>query len=133
MSATSSSKPPTKPVATRLKGALSYPISYCQYAMNEPIITGALLYILTRGPRNIREHLLRLLQPLSINSKARLDALVAALKILTVTGVIKKANNALNWLALKNWALRRKGAPFEFGPAKKELVVITGGCSGFGT
>ncbi|KAF2659094.1 NAD(P)-binding protein [Lophiostoma macrostomum CBS 122681] len=132
MSATSSSKPPRKPVVTQLTKALSYPISYWQYAANEPVITGALLYILTKGPPHIRERLLRPLQPLSLKGKARLDAFVSALKVLTVLGVFKKANNALNWLALKNWSLQRKGAPFEFGPAKKELVVITGGCSGFG-
>lgn len=102
--------------------------------ISEPIVTGTLLYILTRGPIHIRE---RLLQPFRTNLLAkhgvsRITALVAILKVSFVLGVVSRINKALNGLALNGWALRRQGSPFEFGPHRKELVVITGGSSGFG-
>lgn len=104
-------------------------------APNEPLLTGALLYILTRGPPHIRE---RLLGPFRGNILAgekgvgRLQAFISILKALTAIGVVKKISAALNALAWNNWSLGRPGAPFEFGPSKKELVIITGGSSGFG-
>lgn len=103
-------------------------------AANEPILTGSLLYALTRGPPHIRERILAPFQNnlLSKNAVGRLAAVVTVLKVLTALGVVKRVNQALNRLALNNWSVRRVGAPFKFGPAKEELVVITGGSSGFG-
>jgi all-trans-retinol dehydrogenase (NAD+) len=55
------------------------------------------------------------------------------LKYLFIFGVGSTVNQALNRLALRYWHLRRPGAPWRFGDVRKsELVVITGGCSGFG-
>ncbi|KIW00129.1 hypothetical protein, variant [Verruconis gallopava] len=103
-------------------------------APNEPLITGALLYVLTKGPASIRARLLapfdRFLRTPS--GAARLASFVTALKVLTAIGVLKKVSAALDALAWNNWSLRRRGAPFKFGPLKEELVVITGGSSGFG-
>ncbi|OAL51167.1 NAD(P)-binding protein [Pyrenochaeta sp. DS3sAY3a] len=103
-------------------------------AANEPILTGTLLYLLTRGPLHIRERLLRPFQTnvLSTNGAARLAILITVLKVLTGVGVVKRVNQALNRLAWNNWTLGRPGAAFKFGPRKEELIIITGGSSGFG-
>jgi all-trans-retinol dehydrogenase (NAD+) len=103
-------------------------------SLSEPLLTGALLYILTRGPLHIRERLIRPFQTnlLATNGSARLNSLVRLLKILTAVGVVRRANQALNRLAWNNWTLGRSGAAFRFGPGKEELVLITGGSSGFG-
>lgn len=117
----------------RFEGA-SYSLRAAQAVFNEPLVTGSLLYILTLGPVHIRERLLRPFRNnvLATNGASRLATIVAALKAFFILGVISRINKALNRLALNGWALKRKGAPFEFGPEKKELVVITGGSSGFG-
>lgn len=108
--------------------------SVIKTTLSEPLVTGPLLYILTRGPPNIRSALLRPLQSplLSKNATTRLAALITALKILTTLGVLRRANQALNRLAWNNWHFGRPGAQFKFGPGKEEMVVITGGSSGFG-
>src|SRR5690242_17947723 len=91
-------------------------------APSEPLLTGALLYILTRGPPHIRE---RLLGPFRGNILAgekgitRLASFITVLKVLTAVGVVKKINAALNALAWNNWSLGRSGAPFKFGPNKE--------------
>lgn len=107
-------------------------------AASEPLLTGSLLYLLTRGPPHIRAKLLSPFQstlPVFTNTPkgvARLAALITILKILTTAGVLRRINAGLNWLAWKNWSLSRNGADWQFGPSKKELVLITGGSSGFG-
>ncbi|KAF2107397.1 hypothetical protein BDV96DRAFT_298962 [Lophiotrema nucula] len=119
-------KAPVRPLSGIFKGV--------KYAVNEPFITGALLYILTRGPADIRGRILGPFRTnlLSKNGTQRLAKLITALKWLTAIGVAKRINLGLNRLALNNWTFGRPGAPFEFGPSKRELVVITGGSSGFG-
>jgi all-trans-retinol dehydrogenase (NAD+) len=110
-------------------------VSVAKEAASEPLLTGALLYLLTHGPAQIRE---RLLQPfrsnlLATNGAARLASLITILKVLTSVGVVRRINGALNNLAWNNWKVfGRPGAPFAFGPGKEELVIITGGSSGFG-
>lgn len=118
-------------------------MSYTAYssltkAASEPILTGSLLYLLTRGPPHIRARLLAPFQstlPVFTNTPkgvARLATLITILKVLTAAGVLRRVNAALNRLAWNNWSLRRHGADWEFGPGKKELVLITGGSNGFG-
>ena len=113
---------------------LLIPLKALRAVIEEPVVTGSLLYILTRGPAHIRE---RLLQPfrsnfLAKNGASRITTTIGFLKIYFVIGLLHRISNALNHLALNNWALRRQGQSFVFGPAKQELVVITGGSSGFG-
>ncbi|KAF2829921.1 NAD(P)-binding protein [Ophiobolus disseminans] len=103
--------------------------------VHEPLFTGALLYLLTRGPVHIRQRLLGPFQTtlLAKNSAVRLAAFVTVLKILTSVGVVRRVNDALNSLAWNQWRLfGRPGAQFKFGPEKEEMIVITGGSSGFG-
>lgn len=113
---------------------LLLPFKALNVVLNEPLATGGLLYILTRGPAHIRE---RLLQPfrdnlLAKNGASRIKTIIGILKAYLVIGLFRRISNALNRLALNGWSLRRQGEPFVFGPAKQELVVITGGSSGFG-
>lgn len=110
------------------------PIETFKHASTEPIITGGLLYVLTRSPPHVRE---RVLAPfrnnlLSKNGASRIAIVITVLKFLTVVGILKRINRSLNRLALNNWSFGRPGAAFEFGNAKTELVLITGGSSGFG-
>ncbi|KAF1994199.1 NAD(P)-binding protein [Amniculicola lignicola CBS 123094] len=109
-------------------------IKSLQHAATQPLLTGPLLWILTRGPADIREHLLAPFHSniLSRNSTTRTSRFIAILKFLTVYGLARRINTALNKLAWNNWCLTRQGKPFRFGGEKQELVFITGGSSGFG-
>jgi all-trans-retinol dehydrogenase (NAD+) len=110
-------------------------VSTLSGAVHEPLLTGALLYILTRGPVHVRQRLLQPFQTnlLAKNGAARLATLITILKVLTGLGVVRRVNGALNSLAWNKWQMfGRQGAPFKFGPGKEELVIITGGSSGFG-
>lgn len=125
--------PPEKPLKPLAK-LVGLPIDTLNYIAKEPALTGTLLYLLTSGPPHIRDRILQPFQSnlLSRNGATRLASFITVLKFLTAVGVAKRINNALNRLALNNWAFGRPGAPFIFGPGKQELVVITGGSSGFG-
>jgi all-trans-retinol dehydrogenase (NAD+) len=103
-------------------------------AVQEPILTGILLYILTRGPPHIRERLLRPFRTnvLAKNSAAKVASIILVLKVLTGVGVVRRISQALDKLSWNNWTLGRPGSQFKFGPGKEELVIITGGSSGFG-
>ncbi|KAJ4381080.1 hypothetical protein N0V86_003427 [Didymella sp. IMI 355093] len=107
-------------------------------AATEPILTGSLLYLLTRGPPHIRAKLLAPFQstlPVFTNTPkgvARLATLITILKVLTTAGILRRINTGLNRLAWNNWSLSRNGADWQFGPSKQEVVLITGGSSGFG-
>ncbi|KAJ9632534.1 uncharacterized protein PV06_02891 [Exophiala oligosperma] len=110
----------------------SAPLRILHYASTEPLITGAALFALTRAPIQYRHRLLSALRDrgVSIDGIARL---VKVLKLLLGIGVLRRLNRALTALALNMWHLRKPGAPFQFGMAgKPEIVVVTGGCSGFG-
>ena len=107
-------------------------------AATEPLLTGTLLYLLTRGSPRLRARLLAPFQstlPVFTNTPAgaaRLANLITLLKLLTAAGVLRRANQALNRLAWNNWSLGRNGAEWRFGPSRREVVLITGGSSGFG-
>ena len=89
-------------------------------AATEPLLTGTLLYLLTRGPSNLRERLLAL--PLSPTNPASLATLLTLLKVLTTAGVFRRANQALNRLAWNNWTLGNNGAAWSFGPSRRVRV-----------
>lgn len=102
-----------------------------------PLVTGPLLYILTRGPENVRNTLLR---------GARIDAiapyisspdgdvvktLIKVTKWMLAIGVVSKLNQFMTRLALNQWSLSPKGQRFDFKNGR-EIICITGGSSGFG-
>lgn len=120
--------------STVVKAAL-LPVTALRYTAGEPLLSGALLWLLTRAPADIRE---RALAPfrnniLANNGDVKLAQAVKLLKALLALGIWGRVSQLLNRWALNYWYLRRPGAPWRFGDAQKsELVVITGGSSGFG-
>ncbi|KAL1794492.1 hypothetical protein ACET3X_007913 [Alternaria dauci] len=122
-------KPPT---------VLSTIFSGLTHAASEPLITGGLLLLLTRGRPHLPRQLLassKFTSSILANdpeSIARLAAAITTLKVLTTAGVLRRINDALNSLAWNNWMWGRIGAEWEFGPDKKEVILITGASSGFG-
>lgn len=122
---------PSKALTT----AAGLPLRGLGYLAQQPLLTGALLYLLTRAPTDIRERFLKPLRPylLAKNADNRILGAIKVLKVLLVLGIHRLISQLLTRLALNYWYLRRPGAPWRFGDAaKSELVVITGGCSGFG-
>lgn len=99
----------------------------------EPFVTGPLLLLILRGPAEVRTTLLDALANIKSigGSPEALARTVKVLKWLFAIGTLSRVNQALNKLAINRWSLSKKGAPWQFG-SDKEIVVITGGCSGFG-
>ena len=112
---------------------LTLPIAFLRYAATEPFFTGALLAALTRAPLQYRSRFRKLLGDAGL-SPERIALLIKSLKYLLAIGVARRINQSLNKLALNGWKLFGKpGAPFEWSAVNKsEIVVVTGGCSGFG-
>jgi len=133
---------PLKKATNAVRTTLGLPVALTRYVANEPFITGPLLWALTRGPADLRERLLspvrnntpdRLKNYLGPTSDVRLAKIISILKILFALGAVKRVNNALNALALNGWYLpgMKPMAKWRWD-GKTEVVVITGGCSGFG-
>jgi len=133
---------PLKKASNAVRTTLGLPIALTRYVANEPFITGPLLWALTRGPLDLRERLLspvrsntpdRLKNYLGPTSDVRLAKIISILKILFALGAAKRVNNALNALAMNGWYLpgMKPMAKWRWD-GKTEVVVITGGCSGFG-
>lgn len=112
------------------------PIALTKYLASEPLITGPLLYILTRGPVHLRQRLLDLPPVKALLARSGSERLATAIKVLKalfVIGAIDRVNRALTSLALNGWKLPgTEGRARWVWDGKTEIVVITGGCSGFG-
>ena len=122
-------------LANGFSRARTIPTYILRQLATEPLASGALLYFLTRASPHVRERVLGPLRPyiLSKNADARIATAVRILKVLLAIGIGGRISQLLDRLALNNWYLRRPGAAWRFGDAQKsELVLITGGCSGFG-
>lgn len=120
--------------ATQIAGrAIALPVGLFGYAVAEPLVPTALLYALTKAPLEYRSRALQLLSRAGL-SPQRIAQLIKSLKFLIALGLARRVNDVLNRLALNHWQLFGKpGAPYNWDGAKKpELVVVTGGCSGFG-
>lgn len=96
-----------------------------KYTLFEPIVTGSLLYVLTRGSPDIRAKVLAPLARLPFEIKP--EFLVSVLKALTAVGVLGRINGWLNQWALNNWQIGNTGRPWIW---KDEVAVITGGSGG---
>lgn len=126
---------PLRKVTNATGTLVGLPIALLQYSISEPFITGPLLYILTRGPPHVRERLLGLLRTnlLAKNATSRLEKAISVLKALFALGVLQRVNRALNQLAMNFWYLPGTKPMAKWNwDGKTEVVVITGGCSGFG-
>ena len=92
-----------------------------------PFITGPLLLALFNGPDRIRQPLLDVLKDYAPTA-------ITTLKYLFAIGLTSRINSFLNRLSLNRWHLTKPGAPWTFSTSggRGEIILITGGCSGFG-
>ena len=92
-----------------------------------PLLTGGLLYLLTKAPPSVRlPVLLHLREVLSAQNIGRL---VTTLKWLFAAGVIGATNSKLNELAYNNYRLTSYKKAWDW---PNEIAVVTGASSGFG-
>lgn len=111
-------------------------------ALLSPFITGPLLLYIQRNPHILDKVPwfpdLTLAPPFRLPFNLRnsitlhADPPLRALKKLFWIGLALHVNRLLNRLALNYWHLTRQGEPWDFAAEGREVIVITGGCSGFG-
>jgi NAD(P)-dependent dehydrogenase (short-subunit alcohol dehydrogenase family) len=94
------------------------------YIVLNPLVTGAVLLVLSKGPDNARDHIQQLLARIPLD-----EALFQTiLKVLFGLGAVRAINAKLNDMAYN--AFRLGAAPGWDWP--REVAVITGGSSGIG-
>ena len=119
-------------IAGLARGTILLPFRLASNVALEPIATGLLLYALTKAPTEIRDALLRTAQGAGIQPR-HLASIITPLKALFAIGIFRRLGRALNQYAENYYHFRPQGQPWKFGDEKlSELVLITGGCSGFG-
>jgi all-trans-retinol dehydrogenase (NAD+) len=124
--------------AAEISSAVASIIGLVKRAAFEPTLTGPLLLILTRGPERLRQPLQQLLlKPFaadrSEHNLVRVANIVKTLKWLFAFGLAARVNDILTAWAMNHWRVRKQGVPWNFDErTKKEIALITGGCSGFG-
>jgi all-trans-retinol dehydrogenase (NAD+) len=125
-------------VAAEVSSTIVSTIGLIKRAAFEPTLTGPLLLILTRGPEKLRQPLQRLILRLFASnhhdgSLVRVAQVVKTLRWLFALGLAARVNDILTAWAMNHWRLRKQGAPWDFDArTKREIAVVTGGCSGFG-
>jgi hypothetical protein len=108
----------------RVQNLLSLTVSHI--ALN-PAISGSLLWILTRAPPNIRQHLFNRFA--ALRDPPSLAKVVKVLKGLLVLGLLGTVNRQFNKIALNAWRLKSEKKRWNLN---QEIAVVTGGCSGIG-
>lgn len=103
------------------------PLSGALAATQNPIVTGPLFWALTKGPAALREPLVNMLG--KVLSPANVTRFITALKWTFYIGLVGKVNQALNDWATNNWQWKTEKDKWDF---KREVAVVTGGCSGIG-
>ena len=93
-------------------------------AVLSPIVTGSLLYVLSRGPDSLRRPLLNLL-----SSSVNVERARSVLKWLLALGLLGRANGWLNSWAENGWQWSSNKKQWNWN---KEVAVITGGSNGIG-
>ena len=99
---------------------LEYLAAPLQKTLLQPILTGALLLSATRSPERAEKALKAVL-----GDRIKLPILVKTLKLLVGLGVAQKLNSVLNRAVLNNFCR-------DTWDWSKEIILITGGSSGFG-
>ena len=90
-----------------------------------PLVTAALLWVLTKGPTQLRSQLTTRVR--ALRDPFRYAQLVKALKWCLIAGTARVVNKQLNHVALNAGRLRSEKARWNWS---REVAVITGGCSG---
>ncbi|KAF4307937.1 Short-chain dehydrogenase/reductase SDR [Botryosphaeria dothidea] len=120
----------------KTSAAASFAPTVVANAALSPTLTGLVLLLLARGPRDVRARLGRALG--ADAEPRRLERVVGLLKVLFAVGVVRVANAVLNQWALRQWRWRRVErdgvGSWDFDGKKGvgEVIVVTGGCSGIG-
>jgi all-trans-retinol dehydrogenase (NAD+) len=123
-------------MATPAPGGISdkalLPLTLLRKIAFEPFFTGPLLYILLRGSDDIRN---RVLEPFRNNllTKVQLSTVIKTVKWLFGLGLASRINQLLTNFTLNHGQLRHQGKGWNFDKGgKDEVILITGGCMGFG-
>jgi hypothetical protein len=101
-------------------------MSISRIALN-PAFTGTLLWILTKGPETIRQHLFNRFA--TLRDPVKLAKFIKALRALLVLGLLGAFNRQFNKIALNAWRLKSEKKNWNLN---QEVAVVTGGCSGIG-
>jgi all-trans-retinol dehydrogenase (NAD+) len=112
---------------------LKLPVQIVRKLALEPITTGFLIYALTRdSPSALKDRLLASIQQAGI-SPSRILQVLPILRSLFALGVARRIHHVLSALATNYWHIRWQGKPWNFGDRERsEVIVLSGGCSGFG-
>lgn len=92
-----------------------------------PIITAALLWVLTKGPPQLRSQLTNRIA--ALRDPIRYAQILKALKLCLAFGTVGVLNKQLNHIALNAGRIRSEKAKWNWS---REVAVVTGGCSGIG-
>jgi all-trans-retinol dehydrogenase (NAD+) len=111
-------------ILQRAVNLLALPVTHV--ALN-PVITAALLWVLTKGPPQLRSQLTSRIA--ALRDPKRHEQILKGLKWCLALGVAKLYNKQLNHIAMNAGRLQADKARWEWS---KEVAVITGGCSGIG-
>ena len=109
--------------------ALQHALSTITRLPFEPLVTAPLLLVLLKGPENVREKLIGLLKTTPGLRNIELNTVISVLKGLLAYGVVSYTNSFFNNFALNRFRLTKDGTSWNW---PNEIVLITGGSSGFG-
>ncbi|KAF1944859.1 dehydrogenase/reductase SDR family member 8 precursor [Clathrospora elynae] len=101
-------------------------LSIGHVALN-PIVTGAILWVLTKGPPQVRSKLTSRIS--ALRDPIRYAQILKALKWCLAFGITGVVNKQLNHVALNAGRYRSDKARWDWN---REVAVVTGGCSGIG-
>ncbi|KAF2754955.1 NAD(P)-binding protein [Pseudovirgaria hyperparasitica] len=90
-----------------------------------PVLTGPLLWLLTKAPVGYRSSFIDILGPLM--NTANSTRFVNHLKIAFALGIIRGLNWAFNLWALAKWSTKKTNWVWN-----EEIAIVTGGCRGIG-
>lgn len=93
-----------------------------------PLVTAALLFLLTKSPDRLRG---RIITALKLKDTKRYVRVLKALKYCLAFGLTSALNKKLNSMALNQgrWSTSSEKKRWNWS---KEVAVVTGGCSGIG-
>ena len=110
-----------------VKRVLSLVTTSAGHVAFNPLVTAALLWILTKGPIQLRNQLTSRI--VALRDPRRYAQVVRTLKWCLVFGTMRVVNKQMNHIALNAGRIRSERARWNWG---QEVAVITGGCSGIG-
>lgn len=110
-----------------VKRVLSLVTTSAGHVAFNPVVTAALLWVLTKGPPQLRSQLTSRIA--ALRDPRRYAQVVTTLKWCLAFGTIRVVNKQMNHVALNAGRIRSQRASWNWG---QEVAVITGGCSGIG-